>query len=68
MPMNRPAFRTAMNTNAILNMVPATIFTPRSRSASIRVELRASSNVNMTASTTDVKGLTATSCTLTANW
>ena len=68
MPMNRPAFCTAMNTNAILNMVPATIFAPRSRSASMRVELRASSNVNMTASTTDVRGLTATPCTFTANW
>lgn len=36
--------------------------------ASRRVELRANSNVNMTASTTDVKGLTAAPCTFTANW
>nr|WP_304304725.1 hypothetical protein [Bifidobacterium catenulatum] len=46
----------------------ATIFTPNSRSDSMRVELRANSKVNTTARTTEVNGLTATSCTFTANW
>ena len=65
---NNPAFWTARNTSATLNNVPATIFTPNSRSDSMRVELRASSKVNTTAKTTEVNGLTATSCTFTANW
>lgn len=46
----------------------ATIFTPNSRSDSMRVELRANSKVNTTARNTEVNGLTATSCTFTANW
>ena len=47
---------------------PDTIFTSNSRSDSMRVELRANSKVNTTARTTEVNGLTATSCTFTANW